>query len=109
MYGYYNFKEVGPDFLSGAEKDQIHVVDIRTEAEVARGVIDGAIHIPMHLLPYKTEDLPQDKPVVLYCHSGARSAQACAFMASKGFNNMHNLTGGILAWARSGKDIVLPS
>ncbi len=76
---------------------------------MARGVIHGAIHIPMHLLPYKADELPQDKPVVLYCHSGARSAQACAFMASKGFNNMHNLTGGILAWARSGKDIVLPS
>ncbi|MBK6743501.1 MAG: rhodanese-like domain-containing protein [Hydrogenophilales bacterium] len=109
MYGYYNFKEVDPDFLSGADKDAIQVVDIRTEAEVARGVIDGAIHIPMHLLPIKAQDLPQDKPVVLYCHSGARSSQACAFMASKGFNNMHNLTGGILAWARSGKPIALPS
>ena len=105
MFGYYNFKEVGPEFLHGAVKDDIHVVDIRTEAEVARGVIDGAIHIPMHLLPIKANDLPQDKPVVLYCHSGARSAQACAFMASKGFNNMHNLTGGILAWARSGNPI----
>jgi rhodanese-related sulfurtransferase len=109
MYGYYNFKEVGPEFLANVDKEQIKVVDIRTEAEVARGVIDGAIHIPMHLLPFKAEELPQDKPVVLYCHSGARSAQACAFMASKGFNNMHNLTGGILAWARSGMDIVLPS
>jgi rhodanese-related sulfurtransferase len=109
VFGYYNFKEVDPDFLSSADKDGIHVVDIRTEAEVARGVIDGAIHIPMHMLPIKAQDLPQDKPVILYCHSGARSAQACAFMASKGFNNMHNLTGGILAWARSGKDIVLPS
>jgi rhodanese-related sulfurtransferase len=109
MYGYYNFKEVDPDFLSGVDKDAIHVVDIRTEAEVSRGVIDGAIHIPMHLLPVKAQDLPQDRPVVLYCHSGARSAQACAFMASKGFNNMHNLTGGILAWARSGKPIALPS
>lgn len=109
MYGYYNFKEVSPEFLNGPDKDRIHVVDIRTEAEVARGVIDGAIHIPMHLLPYKAEELPQDKPVVLYCHSGARSAQACAFMASKGFDNMHNLTGGILAWARSGNEIVLPS
>jgi rhodanese-related sulfurtransferase len=109
MYGYYHFKEVDPDFLSGADKDAIQVVDIRTEAEVSRGVIDGAIHIPMHLLPVKAQDLPQDKPVVLYCHSGARSAQACAFMASKGFNNMHNLTGGILAWARSGKPIALPS
>jgi len=109
VFGYYNFKEVGPDFLQSAGKDDIHLVDIRTEAEVARGVIDGAIHIPMHMLPIKVNDLPQDKPVVLYCHSGARSAQACAFMASKGYNNMHNLTGGILAWARQGHPISMPS
>ena len=51
----------------------------------------------------------QDKPVVVYCNSGARSAQACAFMTSKGFENMHNMAGGIMAWARSGKPIALPS
>jgi rhodanese-related sulfurtransferase len=56
-------------------------------------------------LPVKAQEIPQDKPVVLYCRSGARSAQACAFMPQKGFDNMHNLTGGILAWARSGKPI----
>ena len=84
------------------------VLDVRTEAEVAQGVIDGAIHIPLHLLPLRAADIPQDKPVVIYCRSGARSAQACAFMASKGYNNMHNLAGGIMAWARSGNALSQP-
>jgi rhodanese-related sulfurtransferase len=104
MFGMYNIKELDVDSLD-AGKDQIHLIDVRTEGEVSRGVIDGAIHIPLHLLAVARQEIPQDKPVVIYCNSGARSAQACAFMAAKGFENMHNLSGGIMAWARSGKPL----
>jgi len=104
MFGMYNIKELDVEALE-AGKDQIHLIDVRTEGEVSRGVIDGAIHIPLHLLPLRASDIPQNKPVVIYCNSGARSAQACAFMAAKGFENMHNLSGGIMAWARSGKPL----
>jgi rhodanese-related sulfurtransferase len=104
MFGMYNIKELDVDALE-AGKSQIHLIDVRTEGEVSRGVIDGAIHIPLHLLPLRAADIPQNKPVVIYCNSGARSAQACAFMAAKGFENMHNLSGGIMAWARSGKPL----
>lgn len=81
------------------------LVDVRTETEVARGMIDGAVHIPLHLLPIKMEEMSHETPTVLYCHSGARSAQACAFMASRGFDNVFNLQGGILAWVRAGQDL----
>jgi rhodanese-related sulfurtransferase len=106
MFGMYNIKELDVETLE-AGKDQIHLIDVRTEGEVSRGVIDGAIHIPLHLLPLRAADIPQNKPVVIYCNSGARSAQACAFMAAKGFDNMHNLSGGIMAWARSGKPLAM--
>ena len=109
MFGFYNVKEVDVDYVHGADKDSIHLIDVRTEGEVSRGMIDGPIHIPLHLLPLKAAEIPQDKPVVIYCNSGARSAQACAFMTSKGFENMHNLAGGIMAWARSGKPIAQAS
>ncbi len=104
MFGMYNIKELDVETLD-AGKDQIHLIDVRTEGEVSRGVIDGAIHIPLHLLPLRAADIPQDKKVVIYCNSGARSAQACDFMAAKGFENTHNLSGGIMAWARSGKPL----
>jgi rhodanese-related sulfurtransferase len=104
MFGMYNIKELDVDSLD-TNKQQIHLIDVRTEGEVSRGVIGGAIHIPLHLLPLRTTEIPQDRPVVIYCNSGARSAQACAFMAAKGFDNMHNLSGGIMAWARSGKPL----
>lgn len=108
MFGLSGFKEVDPINVAELTAKGAHLVDVRTEAEVAQGVIDGAVHIPLHLLPLRADDLPKDKPVVIYCRSGARSAQACAFMASKGFDNMHNLAGGIMAWARSGNAVSLP-
>lgn len=102
------FKEVDPNFVMEATAKGAHLIDVRTEAEVAQGVIGGAVHIPLHLLPLRAGDVPQDKPVVIYCRSGARSAQACAFMAAQGFDNMHNLAGGILSWARSGNLLSSP-
>lgn len=104
----HGFKEVDPDFVSEAATQGVHLIDVRTEAEVAQGVIGGAVHIPLHLLPLRAQDVPQDKPVVIYCRSGARSAQACAFMAAQGFKNMHNLAGGVISWARSGKLLSSP-
>ncbi|OYY92591.1 MAG: sulfurtransferase [Hydrogenophilales bacterium 28-61-23] len=90
-------------------KDQFHLIDVRTQGEVVRGVIGGAIHISLHLLPLRADEIPKDKPVVIYCNSGARSAQACAFMAGKGFANTFNLSGGIMAWARSGRPLEMLS
>ena len=52
MFGMYNIKELDVDALE-AGKSQIHLIDVRTEGEVSRGVIDGAIHIPLHLLLQK--------------------------------------------------------
>jgi rhodanese-related sulfurtransferase len=105
MFRLNGFKELDPLAVKTIAASGAHLIDVRTADEVAQGVIDGAIHIPLHLLPLRAADIPQDKPVVIYCRSGARSAQACSFMASKGYSNMHNLSGGIMAWARSGNAI----
>lgn len=91
--------------LDGPAADKPVVVDVRTPAEIARGIIQGARHIPLHLLPLTAHELPDaaDTVLVFYCQSGARSAQACAFMRQRGQNNVHNLRGGFLAWQRSGR------
>ncbi len=81
---------------------KITLVDVRNPDEVARGVIAGAMHLPLHLLPLKYKSLPTTLPIVFYCHSGVRSAHAADFAVSNGFENVHNLTGGILAWGRAG-------
>lgn len=108
MMGTQGFKEIQPEVMAQLAVSGAQVIDVRTESEVAQGVIGGAIHIPLHLLPLRAADVRQDKPVVIYCRTGARSAQACAFMAAQGFGNMHNLAGGIMAWARSGNSLSMP-
>lgn len=82
------------------------LVDVRNDDEVARGIIPGAIHIPLAMLPVQYESLTKAENIVFYCHSGIRSAHAAAFAASKGCKNPYNLTGGVLAWAKAGQIFV---
>lgn len=86
----------------------VTVIDVRTEMEVARCHIEGARHIPLQTLPLRTGEIDRQVPAVLYCQSGGRSAQACAYLAANGFRNLHNLEGGIIAWVRSGFPLGIP-
>ena len=104
MFGFKEVDVLGLEQLQ--EGSGCLLIDVRTEAEVARGGISGGVHIPLHLLPLKVDELPKDKSIVFYCQSGGRSAQACAFVASKGWNDVYNLQGGIMAWMRAGKPLV---
>ncbi|MFB1489400.1 MULTISPECIES: rhd_2599 family sulfurtransferase [unclassified Thiocapsa] len=85
--------------------EDVLLVDIRTPAEIAQGAIPDAMRLPMHLIPIRISELPKDRDVVLYCRSGARSYQACAYMMQQGYNRVLNLRGGIIAWARHGYPI----
>ncbi|MET0066389.1 MAG: rhodanese-like domain-containing protein [Candidatus Thiodiazotropha sp.] len=97
-------KEIDASALESriAAGDDFLLLDIRSAGELAQGVLPNAEHIPMHLIPVRISELPKDKDVILYCHSGARSYHACAYLAQQGYTNAVNLRGGILAWARSG-------
>ncbi|MDH5408517.1 MAG: rhodanese-like domain-containing protein [Gammaproteobacteria bacterium] len=105
-----NIKELEARQLADmlAANTDVQVVDIRQPAEVHSGTVPGAEMIPMHTIPLRIEDIKQDKPVVLVCRSGARSAQACSFLAQNGFENIFNLRGGMMGWAQSGLEIGLP-
>jgi rhodanese-related sulfurtransferase len=89
-----------------AAGDDVHLFDIRTPGEVAGGAIPDAAHLPMHLIPARIGDLPRDKDLILYCRSGARSYHACSYLMQQGFDNVVNLRGGIIGWARGGYEIV---
>ncbi len=82
------------------------LVDVRNDDEVARGIIPGAVHIPLSMLPVQYESLTKMENIVFYCHSGVRSAHAAAFASSKGCKNVYNLIGGVLAWAKAGHAFV---
>ncbi len=86
--------------------ETIQLVDVRTDAEMAYGVIKGAVKMPLHLLPMRLAELNAAMPTVFYCQMGGRSAQAAAFAANQGIASVYNLQGGIMAWAQSGEEIV---
>ncbi len=85
--------------------DDFYLLDIRSVGEVAQGMLPDSDHMPMHAIPLRMDELPKDKDVILYCHSGARSYHACAYLIQQGFKNVINLRGGILGWARSGYQV----
>jgi rhodanese-related sulfurtransferase len=80
----------------------ILLIDVRSDPEVGRGVIPGARHISLQTLVARIGEIGRDRPVVFYCQSGARSAQASHFLANQGWDEVYNLTGGIVAWAGKG-------
>ncbi|TSA49134.1 MAG: rhodanese-like domain-containing protein [Nitrosomonadales bacterium] len=104
------YKEIDADELHAIlATGKVVLVDVRSDAEAAGGIIRGAQHIPLSLLPVKMSELVGDEPLVFYCHSGIRSAQACGFMNSNGRDQVFNLRGGILAWGKAGHPLASKS
>lgn len=88
--------------------DEVQLLDVRSQAEFAQGIIEGGEFVPLHTVPVKINDFSKDKTIVFYCRSGARSAQACMFVAQNTGIEALNLRGGIISWYQSGYDIVRP-
>lgn len=75
------------------------LLDVRTDEEAAICSLPDALHIPMNLIPLRQNELPDDVPLVVYCHHGIRSLHTAMYLADAGFENLYNLQGGIDAWA----------
>ena len=84
------------------KQGDIHLVDVRTDAEVARGKIPQGDSLPLHLLPLRLGEMGKNSTTVFYCQMGGRSAQAAAFAVANGFTDVYNLQGGIAAWQQAG-------
>ena len=87
------------------QEASLRLIDVRTDAEIARGKIPQGMALPLHLLPLRMHDLDKAAKTVFYCQVGGRSAQAAAFAAANGFSDVYNLQGGITAWAHAGLPI----
>ncbi|NNM21959.1 MAG: rhodanese-like domain-containing protein [Flavobacteriaceae bacterium] len=77
------------------------ILDVRTDYEVAEGMIPNALHIDIQNAAgfmQRAQDLDKRKNYYIYCRSGGRSAQACMILNSLGFSNTFNLKGGIMEW-----------
>jgi phage shock protein E len=69
------------------------VVDVRSPDEFRDGAYQGAVNIPLHELPRRLAEIPRDRPVVLYCASGARSSAAARMLKQAGLTDVVNAGG----------------
>lgn len=79
------------------QKEDFQLIDVREEFEYETSNISGE-NIPLATIFSDAEKVSKDKPVVIHCKSGKRSAQAVFLLESKGYTNLSNLKGGIIAW-----------
>ncbi len=100
----YSIKELDVQTLKSYldDKRKIRLLDVRSMEEMATGMLPNAEKLPLHTLPLRLNELNREDVCVLYCRSGARSAQGVGFLMAQGFDEVYNLRGGIMAWARMG-------
>lgn len=75
------------------------LLDVRTDEETAVCTLPDSVHIPMNLIPLRSNELPDSLPIVVYCHHGIRSLHTAMYLADAGFETLYNLQDGIDAWA----------
>ncbi len=88
-----------PDFI---------ILDVRTPGEFRRGFIEGAILMDYYAPDFRERfaALDRDATIFVYCHSGGRSSDVLRLADKLGFENVFDLRGGIVAWARQGLPLV---
>jgi molybdopterin/thiamine biosynthesis adenylyltransferase/rhodanese-related sulfurtransferase len=79
-------------------KDDIFILDVREPHEYQICNLNGYL-IPLNDLPKRIAELDSSREIIAHCKMGGRSAKAVAFLKQSGFTKVHNLTGGITAWA----------
>ncbi len=77
------------------------LLDVREPWEFQTCRIADSLLVPMRELPARLAEIDAAADVVVICHHGARSLQAAMFLERQGYASVHNLTGGVNAWARS--------
>jgi len=80
---------------------EVHLLDVRQDWEWRRGYVDGAIHVPLGMLPTMAWKLPRDRPLAVICEHGDRSLVAARFLLGRGFTGATSVRGGMAAWSRS--------
>ncbi|MGZ8471479.1 MAG: MBL fold metallo-hydrolase [Gemmatirosa sp.] len=78
------------------------VIDVRGRAEWEAGHLPGVPNIPVGYLAERLGELPTDRPVVVHCQAGARSAIAASVLQARGLTNVVNMVGGYGAWQQAG-------
>jgi rhodanese-related sulfurtransferase len=88
--------------LGGDDPTKPVLVDVRELDEFRDARVEGAALIPMSTFPQRHSELPKDRPLLVMCAGGTRSAAATGFLLRSGWTDVSNVDGGITAWQRAG-------
>lgn len=92
-----------------AEKENVTLIDVRTHEEFSFGTIPGAVNVPLDELRDRLDDIPEDKPVVLFCAVGLRGYLALRILVGRGYKNVRNLIGGYKTYAAAVAPVPQPT
>ncbi len=76
------------------------LLDVREPFEVQAAALPESLHIPMRQIPARTADMDRASEIAVLCHHGGRSERVARFLEMQGFPNVHNVAGGIDAYAQ---------
>lgn len=89
------------DWISDQQRDPPVLLDVREPWEYELCHLPHSQHLPMHLVPARLGEIGNPAAdVVVICHHGGRSMQVALFLERNGFSAVHNLSGGVDAWAQ---------
>ena len=88
-------------WLADPERPAPLLLDVREPWEIEIASLPAIRAIPMHLVPLRMAELPDDTPIVAICHHGVRSYQVALYLEKAGFDDVYSLTGGMEEWANS--------
>lgn len=86
-----------------AKRDGLPILDVRLDEEFAFARVEGSVHVPLHELESRMDELEfdPDEPIAVMCHHGVRSMKAALMLRAMGYPRAYSVAGGIEAWSRS--------
>jgi glyoxylase-like metal-dependent hydrolase (beta-lactamase superfamily II) len=96
---YAGVQTIAPEWVAG-HRDEVQLLDVRAAVELAGdlGTLAGVQHIPLDELRARVSEVSHDRPVVVVCQTGRRSALATTILAKAGVSRIANLAGGMVTW-----------
>jgi len=88
------------------QRQNLYLLDVRTPQEYRQAHLADAHLIPIDQVAQRLGELPADRPILVYCAVGSRSAQVFNFLARRGYAEVYNLDGGIVAWSQQGYPVL---
>ena len=103
-----DIKQLTPCALDAMRRSEVPplCLDVRTLGEYETAAIDNTLHIPMHEIAGRIDELDRERNIVVICHHGIRSMRVALYLRHCGFTAISNLAGGIDAWSITVDDTV---